>query len=80
MTEFQDPFLKSAEPVKLNQKYIDSSVRPGDIGIVDQWAVNQFPIHVLGTWRHQLILVISQKHSLIIFRFIELEFLQISVD
>ena len=40
MTEFQDPFLKSSEPVKLNQKYIDSSVRPGDIGIVDQWAVN----------------------------------------
>ena len=40
MTEFQDPFLKSSEPVKLNEKYIDSSVRPGDIGIVDQWAVN----------------------------------------
>ena len=40
MTEFQDPFLKSSEPVKLNKKYIDSSVRPGDIGIVDQWAVN----------------------------------------
>mgnify|MGYP001197479175 FL=1 len=39
MTEFQDPFLKSAEPVKFNKKYVDSSVRPGDIGIADQWAV-----------------------------------------
>ena len=40
MTEFQDPFLKSSEPVKFNEKYVDSSVRPDDIGIVDQWAVN----------------------------------------
>ncbi len=39
MTEFQDPFLKSGEPVKLDKKYIDSSIRPGDIGIADQWAV-----------------------------------------
>ncbi len=39
MTEFQDPFLKSAEPVKFNKKYVDSTVRPGDIGIADQWAV-----------------------------------------
>ncbi len=39
MTEFQDPFLKSAEPVKFDKKYIDSTVRPGDIGIADQWAV-----------------------------------------
>ena len=40
MTEFQDPFLQSNKPVKFNQKYVDSSVRPGDIGIADQWAVN----------------------------------------
>ena len=39
MTEFQDPFLKSGTPVKFNQKYVDQSVRPGDIGIADQWAV-----------------------------------------
>ena len=39
MTEFQDPFLKSGEPVKINPKYVDSSVRPDDIGIADQWAV-----------------------------------------
>ena len=40
MTDFQDPFLKSNQPVKLNPKYIDDSVLPGDIGIADQWAVN----------------------------------------
>ncbi len=39
MTEFQDPFLKSSEPVKFDKKYVDSTVRPGDIGIADQWAV-----------------------------------------
>ncbi len=40
MTEFQDPFLKSSTPVKFDEKYVDTSVRPGDIGIADQWAVN----------------------------------------
>lgn len=40
MTEFQDPFLKSDKPVKIAEKYIDQSVRPGDIAIADQWAVN----------------------------------------
>ena len=40
MTEFQDPFLKSNQPVKFNQKYVDSTVRPDDLGIADQWAVN----------------------------------------
>ena len=39
MTDFQDPFLKSNKPVKFDQKYVDDSVRPGDIGIADQWAV-----------------------------------------
>ena len=39
MTEFQDPFLKSGEPVKFDKKYVDDTVRPGDIGIADQWAV-----------------------------------------
>ncbi len=39
MTEFQDPFLKSSDPVKFDEKYVDSTVRPGDIGIADQWAV-----------------------------------------
>ncbi len=39
MTEFQDPFLKSNQPVKFDQKYVDQTVRAGDIGIADQWAV-----------------------------------------
>ena len=40
MTEFQDPFLRSNKPVKFDQKYVSDTVRPGDIGIADQWAVN----------------------------------------
>ncbi len=40
MTEFQDPFLKSNEPVKFDQKYVSDTVLPSDIGIADQWAVN----------------------------------------
>ena len=39
MTEFQDPFLKSNRPVKFDQKYIDDTVLPADLGIADQWAV-----------------------------------------
>ena len=39
MTEFQDPFLKSGKPVKFPEKYVDNTVRPGDIGVADQWAV-----------------------------------------
>lgn len=40
MTEFQDPFLKSNEPIKLDKKYIDSTIRPGDLAVADQWSVN----------------------------------------
>ena len=39
MTEFQDPFLKSNTPVRFPEKYVDRSVRPNDIGIAEQWAV-----------------------------------------
>ena len=39
MADFQKSFSESTESIKFDEKYVDQSVQPNDIGIAEQWAV-----------------------------------------
>ena len=39
MSDFQKSFSESTSSVKFDEKYIDNSVQPNDIGVAEQWAV-----------------------------------------
>ena len=39
MSDFQKSFSESTSSIKFDEKYIDNSVKPNDIGIANQWAV-----------------------------------------
>ena len=39
MSDFQKSFSESTSSIKFDDKYIDNSVQPNDIGIANQWAV-----------------------------------------
>ena len=47
MSDFQKSFSESTSSIKFDEKYIDNSVQPNDIGVAEEWAVNQLLIHVL---------------------------------
>ena len=38
MSDFQKSFSESTSSIKFDEKYIDNSVQPNDIGIANQWA------------------------------------------
>ena len=39
MSDFQKSFSESTSSIKFDEKYIDTSVQPNDIGVAEQWAV-----------------------------------------
>ena len=39
MSDFQKSFSESTSSIKFDEKYIDNSVQPNDIGVAEQWAV-----------------------------------------
>ena len=39
MSDFQKSFSESTKSIKFDDKYIDNSVQPDDIGVANQWAV-----------------------------------------
>ena len=39
MSDFQKSFSESKSSIKFDEKYIDNSVQPNDIGVAEQWAV-----------------------------------------
>ena len=39
MSDFQKSFSESTNSIKFDDKYIDKSVQPDDIGVANQWAV-----------------------------------------
>ena len=39
MSDFQKSFSESTNSIKFDDKYIDNSVQPDDIGVANQWAV-----------------------------------------
>ena len=41
MSDFQKSFSESTNSIKFDEKYIDNSVQPEDIGVANQWAVKR---------------------------------------
>ena len=39
MSDFQKSFSESTNSIKFDDKYIDNSLQPDDIGVANQWAV-----------------------------------------
>ena len=39
MSDFQKSFSESTNSIKFDEKYIDNTVKPDDIGVANQWAV-----------------------------------------
>ena len=38
MSDFQKSFSESTNSIKFDDKYIDNSIQPDDIGVANQWA------------------------------------------
>jgi len=77
MSDFQKSFSESTSSIKFDEKYIDNSVQPNDIGIADQWAVKTVSDPCVGNLATPVNSGYFTKALLIIYLFIEKEFLQI---
>ena len=76
MSDFQKSFSESTNSIKFDDKYIDNSVQPDDIGVANQWAVKTVSDPCVGNLATPVNSVILQKLLLITYLFIGKVFLQ----
>ena len=72
MSDFQKSFSESTSSIKFDEKYIDTSVQPNDIGVAEKWAVKTVFYTITKKKSTQyFIKILKELECLIFFRAIQ---------